>query len=44
LGWNTSAPPPTTRSWYAEFGITAERAARAAHTSLATVTAAGGRR
>jgi transketolase len=29
---------------YAEFGITAERAARAAHTSLATVTAAGGRR
>jgi transketolase len=29
---------------YAEFGITAERAAQATHTSLATVAAAGGRR
>jgi transketolase len=29
---------------YAEFGITAEHAAQAAHASLATVTAAGGRR
>jgi transketolase len=29
---------------YAEFGITADRAAQAAHASLATVTAAGGRK
>jgi len=32
------------RKLYAEFGVTAERAARAAHASLATVTPAGGRR
>jgi transketolase len=32
------------RKLYAEFGVTAEHAARAAHASLAAVTAAGGRR